>query len=68
VGCAGGSRVRSAQRVVGGGYPAYDLHGDPTPVADGTLELDDSFPRTAATTGQRVGIFRVDPEDGYDAV
>ena len=45
------------------GHPDYDPHGDPIPAADGTLEPDDSFPLAAATTGQRIRIFRVGPED-----
>jgi DtxR family Mn-dependent transcriptional regulator len=44
------------------GHPAYDPHGDPIPAADGTLEPDDSFPLAAATTGQRIRIFRVSDE------
>ena len=35
------------------------IHGDPIPAADGTLEPDDSFPLSAATTGQQVCIYRV---------
>jgi DtxR family Mn-dependent transcriptional regulator len=45
------------------GHPAHDPHGDPIPSADGSLELDDSFPLAAAATGQRVRIYRVGDED-----
>ena len=45
------------------GYPEHDPHGDPIPAADGSLELDDSFPLSKATTGQRVRIYRVGDEE-----
>jgi DtxR family Mn-dependent transcriptional regulator len=45
------------------GYPDHDPHGEPIPTADGTLEPDDSFPLSAATTGQRVRIYRVGDEE-----
>jgi DtxR family Mn-dependent transcriptional regulator len=45
------------------GHPDYDPHGEPIPAADGTLEQDDSFPLSAATTGQRVRIYRVGAEE-----
>jgi DtxR family Mn-dependent transcriptional regulator len=45
------------------GYPEHDPHGDPIPAVDGSLELDDSFPLSKATTGQRVRIYRVGDEE-----
>jgi DtxR family transcriptional regulator, Mn-dependent transcriptional regulator len=45
------------------GYPAHDPHGDPIPAADGSLELDDSFPLSEAVAGQRVRIYRVGDEE-----
>ena len=45
------------------GHPAQDPHGDPIPSADGTLEVDDSFPLAAATPGQQVRVYRVDDEE-----
>jgi DtxR family Mn-dependent transcriptional regulator len=45
------------------GHPGHDPHGDPIPTADGTLEPDDSFPLSRATTGQRVRIYRVGDEE-----
>src|SRR5919199_5585280 len=45
------------------GHPAHDPHGDPIPAADGSMELDDSFPLSGAAAGQRVRIYRVGPED-----
>ena len=45
------------------GYPAHDPHGDPIPKANGSMELDDSFPLSGAAAGQRVRIYRVGPED-----
>jgi DtxR family Mn-dependent transcriptional regulator len=45
------------------GHPDHDPHGEPIPTADGTLEPDDSFPLSAATTGQRVRIYRVGDEE-----
>ena len=45
------------------GYPEHDPHGDPIPAADGSLELDDSFPLSKATTDQRVRIYRVGDEE-----
>jgi DtxR family Mn-dependent transcriptional regulator len=45
------------------GHPDHDPHGDPIPTAEGTLEPDDSFPLSAATTGQRVRIYRVGDEE-----
>jgi DtxR family Mn-dependent transcriptional regulator len=45
------------------GYPEHDPHGDPIPGADGSLEPDDSFPLSKATTGQRVRIYRVGDEE-----
>ncbi len=44
------------------GHPARDPHGAPIPARDGTVEPDNSFPLAAATSGQRVRIFRVDDE------
>jgi DtxR family transcriptional regulator, Mn-dependent transcriptional regulator len=46
------------------GHPEHDPHGDPIPARDGTLEPDDSFPLAAATTGQRVRVYRVGEEGG----
>jgi DtxR family Mn-dependent transcriptional regulator len=45
------------------GHPDHDPHGDPIPATDGTLEPDDSFPLSAAASGQRVRIYRVGDED-----
>jgi DtxR family Mn-dependent transcriptional regulator len=45
------------------GHPDHDPHGDSIPAADGTMEPDDSFPLSAATTGQRVRIYRVGDEE-----
>ncbi len=45
------------------GHPDHDPHGNPIPAADGTLEPDYSFPLSAATTGQRVRIYRVGDEE-----
>jgi DtxR family Mn-dependent transcriptional regulator len=45
------------------GHPDHDPHGDPIPARDGTLEPDDSFPLVEASTGQRVRIYSVGPED-----
>ena len=45
------------------GHPEHDPHGDPIPAADGTMEQDDSFPLSTATTGQRVRIYRVGDEE-----
>ena len=45
------------------GHPEHDPHGDPIPAADGSLEHDDSFPLAAATTGQRLRIYRVGDEE-----
>jgi DtxR family Mn-dependent transcriptional regulator len=45
------------------GHPDHDPHGDPIPAADGTMEQDDSYPLSAATTDQRVRIYRVGDEE-----
>ncbi len=45
------------------GHPEHDPHGDPIPAADGTMEQDDSYPLSAAITGQWVRIYRVGDEE-----
>ena len=41
------------------GYPDHDPHGDPIPSAEGTLEVDDSFPLSEAVAGRRLRISKV---------
>lgn len=45
------------------GHPDHDPHGDPIPSAEGTLEVDDSFPLSQAAAGQRLRIAKVRDED-----
>jgi len=45
------------------GHPEHDPHGDPIPSAEGTLEVDDSFPLNQAVAGQRLLISKVRDED-----
>jgi DtxR family Mn-dependent transcriptional regulator len=45
------------------GHPEHDPHGDPIPSAEGTLEVDDSFPLNQAIAGQRLRISKVRDED-----
>ena len=45
------------------GHPGHDPHGEPIPAADGTLEVEDSFPLTEAGAGTRVCISRVRDDD-----
>jgi DtxR family transcriptional regulator, Mn-dependent transcriptional regulator len=45
------------------GHPDHDPHGDPIPSAEGTLEVDDSFPLSQAIAGQRLRISKVRDED-----
>jgi DtxR family transcriptional regulator, Mn-dependent transcriptional regulator len=45
------------------GHPDHDPHGDPIPSAEGTLEVDDSFPLNQAVAGQRLLISKVRDED-----
>ncbi|HET7273303.1 MAG TPA: metal-dependent transcriptional regulator [Rubrobacter sp.] len=45
------------------GHPEHDPHGDPIPSAEGTLEVDDSFPLSQAVAGQRLLISKVRDED-----
>jgi len=45
------------------GHPEHDPHGDPIPSAEGTLEVDDSFPLSQAIAGQRLRISKVRDED-----
>lgn len=45
------------------GHPERDPHGDPIPAADGTLEVEDSFPLAEAGAGERVRISQVADDD-----
>jgi DtxR family transcriptional regulator, Mn-dependent transcriptional regulator len=45
------------------GHPDHDPHGDPIPSAEGTLEVDDSFPLSEAVAGSRLRISKVRDED-----
>src|SRR5215207_9800511 len=45
------------------GHPEHDPHRDPIPSAEGTLEVDDSFPLSQAIAGQRLRISKVRDED-----
>jgi DtxR family transcriptional regulator, Mn-dependent transcriptional regulator len=45
------------------GHPEHDPHGDPIPSAEGTLEVDDSFPLNQAVSGQLLRISKVRDED-----
>ncbi len=45
------------------GHPDHDPHGDPIPSAEGTLEVDDSFPLSEAVAGRRLRISKVRDED-----
>ena len=45
------------------GHPKYDPHGNPIPIAQGTLAPDDSWPLSESKTGGRVRISRVSHED-----
>ena len=45
------------------GHPDHDPHGDPIPSAEGTLEVDDSFPLSEAVAGSRLRISKVKDED-----
>jgi DtxR family Mn-dependent transcriptional regulator len=44
-------------------HPDHDPHGDPIPSAEGTLEVDDSFPLSEAVAGGRLRISKVRDED-----
>jgi DtxR family Mn-dependent transcriptional regulator len=45
------------------GHPDHDPHGDPIPSAEGTLEVDDSFPLSEAVSGSTLRISKVRDED-----
>jgi len=45
------------------GHPQHDPHGEPIPVADGTLEVENSVPLTEARAGTRVRISKVRDDD-----
>jgi len=45
------------------GHPDHDPHGDPIPSAEGTLEVDDSFPLSEAVVGSTLRISKVRDED-----
>lgn len=45
------------------GHPDHDPHGDPIPSAEGTLEVDDSFPLSEAVAGSTLRISKVRDED-----
>jgi DtxR family Mn-dependent transcriptional regulator len=45
------------------GHPEHDPHGDPIPSAEGTMEVDDSFPLSEAVAGSRLRISKVSDED-----
>jgi DtxR family transcriptional regulator, Mn-dependent transcriptional regulator len=45
------------------GHPDHDPHGDPIPSAEGTLEVDETFALSQATSGQRLRISKVRDED-----
>src|SRR5919112_4276554 len=45
------------------GHPEHDPHGDPIPSAEGTLEVDDSFPLSEAVSGSTLRISKVRDED-----
>jgi len=45
------------------GHPQHDPHGEPIPATDGTLEVENSVPRTEARAGTRVRISKVRDDD-----
>ena len=45
------------------GHPDHDPHGDPIPSAEGTLEVDDSFPLSEAVVGSTLRLSKVRDED-----